>query len=119
MSLSAALGAVEEVLLDVVEHVEPRAARGVADGGAIRAGGALGLCDRRCASQSVLWQHEESRKRTVGDLERECESDSSDELLESHGRSTDAGEKTVSVLGRGSELGLAFIPSILPCVPPR
>ena len=41
MRLSAALAALEEVLLDVVEDIEPGAAGRVADGGTVGASGAL------------------------------------------------------------------------------
>ena len=54
MGLSAALAALEEVLLDVVEDVEPGAARCVADSGAVRAGCAFLLDYGSCASWTTF-----------------------------------------------------------------
>lgn len=53
VSLGTALTSIEEVLLDIVENVEPRAARFVADAGTIGAGGALALHHGSYTSRSA------------------------------------------------------------------
>ena len=90
MRLSAALAALEEVLLDVVEDIKPGAAGRVADGLAVGAGGALLLDHGGCMSQmspSVLRRTRQPvQERTLSDRERKCDGNRCEELLEGHCR---------------------------------